>query len=97
MEKTSNPTSEDELNRALRITASQTSALCNGGAVLLYSHIDSDPETGRLRAAAGFGSADEARQMAADCEKLVRDAINTGETQRGGADEIGRASCRERV
>ena len=85
METTSNSESEDQLNRALRITASQASGLCSGGAVLLYSRIDSDPETGRLRAAAGFRSADEARQMAASLEGLVHDAIDTGERQNDGA------------
>jgi signal transduction histidine kinase len=85
METNSNSASEDQLNRALRITASQASGLCSGGAVLLYSHIDSDPATGRLRAAAGFRSADEARQMAASLEGLVHDAIDTGERQKGGA------------
>jgi signal transduction histidine kinase len=87
METTSNPAGEDQLNRALRITASQASGVCNGGAVLLYSHIDSDPATGRLRAAAGFRSADDARQMAAHFEELVRDAIQVGETQIGGAND----------
>jgi len=83
MKTTTNPANEDQLNRALRITASQASGLCNGGAILLYSHIDSDPTTGRLRAAAGFRSADEARQMAAHLERLVHDAIDSGKTQRG--------------
>jgi signal transduction histidine kinase len=83
METTPNPATEDQLNDALRIIASQASSLCGGGAVLLYSHIDSDPATGRLRAAAGFRSADEARQMGAHLENLVSDAIDAGETQRG--------------
>jgi signal transduction histidine kinase len=87
MNSTSNPEDEDQLNRALRITASQTSGLCSGGAVLLYSHIGGDPETGRLRAAAGFRSADEARQMAARVEGLVRDAIQAGETQTADLNE----------
>lgn len=55
--------------------------------MLLYSHIDSDPASGLLRAAAGFRSADEARQMAADLQALVGDAIDTGETQRGRTPE----------
>ena len=84
METTSNPAGEDQLNRALRITASQASGVCNGGAVLLYSHIASDPATGRLRAAAGFRSADDARKMAAHFEELIRDAIQLEETQIGG-------------
>jgi signal transduction histidine kinase len=83
MKTTANPANEDQLNRALRIAASQASGLCSGGAILLYSHIGSDPATGRLRAAAGFRSADEARQMAAHLERLVHDAIDSGETQRG--------------
>jgi signal transduction histidine kinase len=85
METTSSPASEDQLNRSLRITASQASGLCGGGAVLLYSRIDPDPATERLRAAAGFRSADEARQVAAHLAELVRDAIDAGETQRGDA------------
>jgi signal transduction histidine kinase len=83
METTPNPATEEQLNAALRIMASQASSLCGGGAVLLYSHIDSEPATGRLRAAAGFRSADEARQMAAHLENLVSDAIDAGKTQRG--------------
>jgi signal transduction histidine kinase len=83
MKTTANPANEDQLNRALRIAASQASGLCRGGAILLYSHIGSDPATGRLRAAAGFRSADEARQMAVHLERLVHDAIDSGETQRG--------------
>jgi signal transduction histidine kinase len=85
MKTTTNPTNEDQLNRALRIAASQASGLCSGGAILIYSHIGSDPATGRLRAAAGFRSADEARQMAALLERFVHDAIDSGETQRGEA------------
>ena len=83
METTPNPATEEQLNAALRIMASQASSLCGGGAVLLYSYIDSEPATGRLRAAAGFRSADEARQMAAHLENLVSDAIDAGKTQRG--------------
>ncbi len=82
---TPNPVHEEKLNHALRITASQASGLSSGGAVLLYSHIEDDPETGRLRAAAGFRTAEEARQFAADLERLVLDAIETGEPQRGQA------------
>jgi signal transduction histidine kinase len=85
METTQNLSNEDQLNRALRVTASQASGLCAGGAVLLYSHIDSDPPAGRLRAAAGFRSADDARQLAGHLEGLVRDAIDSGETQRSEA------------
>ena len=85
METTPNLSNEDQLNRALRITASQASGLCAGGAVLLYSHIASDPPAGRLRAAAGFRSADDARQLAGNLEGLVRDAIDSGETQRSEA------------
>ncbi len=82
MKTTPNLSNEDQLNRALRITARQASGLCEGGAVLLYSLTDSDPPTGRLRAAAGFRSADDARQLAGHLEGLVRDAINSGKTQR---------------
>lgn len=85
METSPDPASEEQLNRALRIMASQASGLCGGGAVLLYSHLDSDLATARLRAAAGFRSADEARRMARHLDRLVRDAIDAGETQRGEA------------
>ncbi len=81
METTSTLAAEDRLNRALRITASQVSGLASGGAVLLYTHIDGDPTTGRLRAAAGFKSAEEARQTATALEEIVRAAIDTGEPQ----------------
>lgn len=81
METDPTPASETRLNRALRIMASQASGLCGAGAVLLYSHIDSDPATGRLRAAAGFQSADDARRTAARLEKFIQTAMDTGEEQ----------------
>jgi signal transduction histidine kinase len=89
METTPNLSSEEQLNRALRIIASQASGLSAGGAVLLYSHIDSDPDTGRLRAAAGLGSADEARQLAVQLDGLVRTAIDSGVRQKGSASMAG--------
>ncbi len=72
---------DDRLNRALRLTASQASGLVGGGAVLVYSHLLSEPVTGRLRAAAGFRSADEARQTAAGLEQEVRAAIDSATNQ----------------
>jgi signal transduction histidine kinase len=81
METTSNQATEDRLNRALRIVASQASGLGGGGAALLYTHAESDPTSGRLRAAAGFKSADEARETAALLEELVRSTIDTAEPQ----------------
>lgn len=81
METTPNSAREDLLSRALRLTASHAAGLANGGTVLLYSHVPGDPASGRLRAAAGFRSVDEARKRAAALEKLVRDAIDTAESQ----------------
>jgi len=75
------PNAEDQLNRALRITASQASSLTSGGAVLVYSHVPGDASTGKLRAAAGFRSADEARQTAAQLDTFVSSAIDSAEPQ----------------
>ena len=73
--------SDERMNRALRLTASQASHLCGQGAALVYTHAEGDPTTGRLRAAAGFKSADEARQTAATLGDLVRTTIDTTEPQ----------------
>ncbi len=81
METSPDQTTEERLNRALRITASQASSLIEGGAALLYTHLEGDPTTGRLRAAAGFTSADEARQTAACLDGLVSSTIDTAEPQ----------------
>jgi signal transduction histidine kinase len=62
------------------MAASQASGLSGNSSVLVYSQIDDDPPTGRLRAAAGFRSADDARKLAADLEAIVRDAIDSAET-----------------
>ena len=98
MEKTSNQSVDDRLNRALRVTASQASSLSSGGAALVYTHVEGDPTTGRLRAAAGFKSADEARQTAATLEEIVRAAIDTAEPQSAAvagplATRLQNASC----
>jgi signal transduction histidine kinase len=81
VETTSIPTDEDRLNRALRISASQASSLAGGGAALFYTHAVGDPTTARLRAAAGFKSADEARQTATALNALVVAAIDSDEPQ----------------
>ena len=78
---TRNRASEDRLSRVLRMAASQASSLSATGQVLLYSHVDADPATGRLRAAAGFRSADDARKLAGDLETLVHEAIDKAETR----------------
>jgi len=83
IEPTPNPAAEEQLNRALRITASQASRLASGGEALLYSHVEPDPEAGRLRAAAGFRSAEDARQMATQYQPLVQAAIEARDTQSG--------------
>jgi len=81
METTLNPANEERLTRALRMAASQASGLSGTSAVLLYSHINTDPATGRLRAAAGFRSAEDARKLAAELETIVHDAIDSAETR----------------
>jgi signal transduction histidine kinase len=83
METTRNPADEGQINRALRMSASQLSGVAGGGAVLVYSHIENDPETGRLRAAAGFQNADEARLVASEVAKRVGAAIREGKAQTG--------------
>lgn len=80
METTLSPKIENPLNHALRMAASQASANSGTSAVLLYSHVDADPESGRLRAAAGFRSAEDARQLAASLESIVHDAIDSAQT-----------------
>ena len=78
MDTTTSQATEDRLNRALRITASQASSLTGGGAALLYTHAEGDPTTGRLRAAAGFKSADEAlyRAKAEGRDRVVVSLVN---------------------
>jgi len=85
MKNDASPSLEDQLNRALRIVASQASGLCAGGPALIYSHVDTDAANGRLRAASGFRSADEARQLAAQLDATVRDAIESGDEQTSAA------------
>ena len=97
----SNPTksaAEERLNRALRLSASQASSLAGGGAVLVYTHVEGDPTTGRLRAAAGYKSADEARQTASSLQSLVAATIDSAEAQTSAvsgplAERLAGASC----
>lgn len=77
----SNPPVDDWTNRALRIAASQASGLCGGGAAFVYTHAEGEGARGRLRAAAGFRSAEEARQAAATVEPLVAQAIDVAAPQ----------------
>ena len=87
METTLNSANEDQLTRVLRMAASQASGLSGTSAVLLYSHVDTDPTTGRLRAAAGFRSADDARKLAANLETIVHDAIDSAEARKTKTEE----------
>jgi len=77
---------DDRLVRSLRITASQASALAGGGATRLFSAPDAADGKPRLRAAAGFRAADEARKLAARLERLVDETLNRGMPQRGPVD-----------
>jgi signal transduction histidine kinase len=83
--ETPNLEHDDPLNRALRVFASQAAGLV-GGSALLFSHVGSDPAAGRLRAAAGFASAAEARETAGRIEGVVRTAIESGEPRTAGDD-----------
>ena len=77
------PSDEDRLKRALRLAASQASAMTGGGAALVYTRASDDPTTGRLRAAAGFLSTDEVRQVAGGLHSIVGDVLANGEAQTG--------------
>jgi signal transduction histidine kinase len=79
MDTKASQTPDERLNHALRLMASQAFSLSKGGAALIYSRTASDPPNGRLRAAAGFCSADEARQTAAACETLVTSTLESAE------------------
>ena len=81
MQTTLNSNHEDQLTRALRMAASQASAVSGTSAVLLYSHIEADPANGRLRAAAGFRSADDARKLATSLESIVLEAIDSAQVR----------------
>jgi signal transduction histidine kinase len=72
-------TDDDRLNLALRLAASQASSLVGGGAALLYSASPDGFGPARLRAAAGFRSAEEARQISAGLAEIVNQALSTGE------------------
>lgn len=83
MQTRPDPIIEERINRALRITASHASGLAGGAATLIYTKADTDPETGRLRAAAGFRAAEDARDVASAIEALVASAMTTCEVQTG--------------
>ena len=70
---------DERLTRALRITASQAAGLIGGGASLVYTHTEGDARSGRLRAAAGFASADEARATSTAIESFVRAIADSAE------------------
>jgi len=77
---------EDRLARSLRITASQISGLASGGATLVFSAPDESDGKPRLRAAAGFRAAEEARKLAAKLESLVQEALAAGMPRSGPID-----------
>ncbi len=83
MQSQPDPIVEERINRALRITASQASGLAGGAATLIYTKAENEPEAGRLRAAAGFRAAEDARDVANSIEALVASAITTREVQTG--------------
>ncbi|MCA9504344.1 MAG: GAF domain-containing sensor histidine kinase [Myxococcota bacterium] len=75
------PAEDERLNRALRLTASQASSLSGGGAALVYTRFEDDPLTGRLRAAAGFRTADEARLRASELSEIVARVLQSGQSE----------------
>lgn len=77
----------DRLNLGLRLAASQASTLAGGASALVYAHTAGDGANARLRAAAGFRSADEARETAASLAGLVTQVVDsaTPQTQPLGA------------
>jgi len=86
METRKGTADEDRLVRSLRIMASQTAALAGGGATLVFSAPDAAGAKPRLRAAAGFRAAEEARKLAARIEGLVEQTLSRALPQRGPVD-----------
>jgi signal transduction histidine kinase len=68
---------DDRLVRSLRITASQTSGLAGGGATLVFTAPDTTSGKSRLRAAAGFRNAEEARGLAAKIDGIVQETLTS--------------------
>ncbi|MCR9097784.1 MAG: HAMP domain-containing histidine kinase [bacterium] len=83
MSMTPTGNADERTTRALRITASQAAGLIGGGASLVYTHTEGDATSGRLRAAAGFANADEARATAAALESFVHAIVDAAEPQSG--------------
>ncbi len=83
MSMTSTGNTDERVTRALRITASQAAGLIGGGASLVYTHTEGDATSGRLRAAAGFASAEEARATAAAIDGFVHAIVDAAEPQNG--------------
>ncbi len=77
---------DDRLVRALRIAASQTSGLAGGGATLVFTASDAAGGKPRLRAAAGFRSAEEARGLAAKLEGMVQESLASAKPRSGPLD-----------
>jgi signal transduction histidine kinase len=75
------PRGEDRLQRAFGLVASQASTVTRGGAALLYTREQHTGSKGRLRAAAGFRSTDEARTVANAVQSLVAQVLESGETE----------------
>ena len=78
------PSRIERLSAALRAIASRGAAT-TGGCALLFGEVPGDEVPGaseRLRAAAGFADAQEARRSAQAVEKLVAVAIASGEAQK---------------
>ena len=80
-------TAEDErLVRSLRITASQTSGIAGGGATLVFTAEAATGGKPRLRAAAGFRNAEEARGLATKIDGLVQAALASAQPKSGPLD-----------
>ncbi len=80
-------TAEDErLVRSLRITASQTSGLAGGGATLVFTAPEASGGKPRLRAAAGFRNAEEARGLAMKTDAMIQAALASALPKSGPLD-----------
>ncbi len=79
---------EDRINTALRLLASQTASLVGGGASLLFTSTSPDGVSPpQLRAAAGFATPEEAQRVANELAALARETLSSGEAQSAAAVE----------
>ncbi|HKK53768.1 MAG TPA: hypothetical protein VKA74_19390, partial [Myxococcota bacterium] len=71
----------DRSVRALRWTATQAASLVGAGVALVYTRSSEGAAKGRLRAASGFRSTDEARRAAAELHPLIGEVFADGQAR----------------